>query len=134
MSRGNPKAAIDALLESTVRVGSLEVHPLTVARYALLDLIDSPFIDFSKRLDISNAIPSVYVMALPSRELAKYDSSTIDQLKQDAFEWAEDALTGDSIVQVLDRIAKKLLDLKRIAPEVVEDSKKKVEATQPTDG
>lgn len=40
----NPKAAIDALLESTVQAGALTVHPLTVARYALLELIESPLV------------------------------------------------------------------------------------------
>lgn len=35
----NPKAAIDALLESAVQAGQLTVYPLTVARYALLELI-----------------------------------------------------------------------------------------------
>lgn len=40
----NPKAAIDALLESTVEAGALTVYPLTVARYALLELIESPLV------------------------------------------------------------------------------------------
>lgn len=130
----NPKAALDALLETTTRVGEIDVHPLTVARYALLELAGSPLVDFKNKLDVMTAIPSVYIMAMPTKSLPKYNSTNIDKLKEDAFEWAEDALVIGSVGKVLDMLAQKLLDLKRLMPENVEEPKKKLGGEQPTDG
>lgn len=131
----NPKAAIDAILESKMQVGSIVVWPLTIARYALLDLLESPFVNRTKKFNVFDTVASVYVMALDPRELAKYSSSNLDQLKQDAFVWIEsDQEKSGDVVKVLDLIAKKILDLSRLAPEVVEDSKKKLEAALQTAG
>lgn len=132
MSDKNPKAAIDALLESAVQAGRLTVYPLTVARYAMLELIDSPLIcvDKDTKLNVFDVIPTVFVMTQPAAQLSKYNSHTLDKLKADAFEWAEDELTATSVPMVINMLAQKLLDLRRIAPEVVVDSKKKAEATQ----
>lgn len=59
----NPKAAIDALLESTVEAGKLKVYPLTVARYALLELVESPLVTLaSGKLAVVDVIPSIYIM------------------------------------------------------------------------
>lgn len=132
----NPKAAIDALLESAVQAGRLTVYPLTVARYALLELIDSPLVcvDKDSKLNVFDVVPTVFVMTQPAARLSKYSSHTLDRLRADAFEWAEDELTAASVPMVVDMLAQKLLDLRRIAPEVVVDGKKKAEATQPTAG
>lgn len=86
------------------------------------------------KLDVMTAIPSVYIMAMPSKKLCKYNSRNIEQLKEDAFEWAEDALVLDSIGKVLDAIAQKLLDLRRLMPEAVVDDKKKLSDSQATAG
>lgn len=75
----NPKAAIDALLESTVKAGSLEVHPLTVARYALLELVDSPIVvPKEESLNVVDVVPTVYIMTQPAAKLSKYTSRSID--------------------------------------------------------
>lgn len=136
MNRENPKAAIDALLESAVQAGQLTVYPLTVSRYALLELVESPLvvIDPNHELNTLDVLPTIYIMTQPARKLSVYNSRNIPQLKGDAFEWAEDGLTAGSIPLVVNMLAQKLLDLRRVAPEVVEDTKKKVEATAPTDG
>lgn len=101
----NPKSALDALLETTTRVGEIDVHPLTVARYALLELAGSPLVNFKNKLDVMTAIPSVYIMAMPTKNLPKYNSTNIEQLKEDAFEWAEDSLVLGSVGKVLDILA-----------------------------
>lgn len=77
----NPKAAIDALLESTVKAGSLEVHPLTVARYALLELAQSPVVvgkGEGEDLSVVDVIPTVYIMTAPASALSKYTSRSVD--------------------------------------------------------
>ena len=136
MSRENPKAAIDALLESAVQAGQLTVYPLTVARYALLELIESPLVvvDTSRKLDTLDVIPTIYIMTQTARKLSAYNSRNLDKLRGDAFEWAEDGVTAGSIPLVVNMLAQKILDMRKVAPEVVQDSKKKVEATAPTDG
>lgn len=125
----NPTAAVDALLESATRAGRLVVHPLTVARYSLLELLQSPLVvvDAQSPLAAIDVIPSIFVMTQEARDLAKYNSKNIDILKEDALEWAEDQVTAASIPAVVNMLAQKLLDLKRIAPEVIEDSKKKLD-------
>lgn len=134
MDDTNPKVALDALLESTTVVGRVEVHPLTVARYALLELAKSPLVNYGMKLDALTAIPSVYIMAMPARKLSKYSSRNIEQLKEDAFEWAEDAIVLDSVGKVLDALAQKLLDLRRLMPEAVVDDKKKLDGSRATAG
>lgn len=75
----NPKAAIDALLESTVEAGALKVYPLTVARYALLELIDSPLVTLeSGKLTVVDVLPSIYIMTQEAGSLAKYSSKNTD--------------------------------------------------------
>lgn len=126
----NPTAAVDALLESATRAGKLVVHPLTVARYSLLELLQSPLVvvvDAQSPLAAIDVIPSIFVMTQEAKDLAKYNSKNIDILKEDALEWAEDQVTAASIPAVVNMLAQKLLDLKRIAPEVIEDSKKKLD-------
>lgn len=135
MSAENPTASVDALLESTVEAGALKVYPLTVARFALLELVESPLVVPSEGgLGTLDIIPSIYIMTMEPRTLSKYNSRNIDKLKEDAFEWAEDAVTVGSVPLVVNLLAEKLSDLRRIAPEVVTDSKKKVDASQATDG
>lgn len=131
----NPKAAIDALLESTVNAGALKVYPLTVARYALLELIESPLVVLDgRRLTVIDVIPTIYVMTTEASKLSKYNSRNLDKLKEDAFEWAEDGMTAASVPLVVNMLAQKLLDLRRIAPEEVVDDKKKVDDSQVTAG
>ena len=102
----NPKAAIDALLESTVEAGKLKVYPLTVARYALLELVDSPLVTLDGgQLTVIDVIPSVFIMTQPPRDLSKYNSRNIDKLKEDAFEWAEDGMTAGSVPLVVNMLA-----------------------------
>lgn len=136
MSKENPTSAIDALLESAVQAGKLTVYPLTVARYALLELIESPLVIIDKEhtLNAFDVIPTIYVMTQPAKSLARYSSRTTQKLKEDALEWAEDAVTAASIPEVVNMLAQKLLDLRRVAPEVVVDSKKKVNPSPPTAG
>lgn len=123
----NPKAAIDALLESTVEAGALKVHPLTVARYALLELVESPLVTLKgESLNVLDVIPTIYIMCNEAKVLSKYNSRTLEKLKEDAFEWAEESVTAGSVPLVVNMLAQKLLDLRRIAPEAVTDSKKKV--------
>lgn len=127
MTMQNPKTAIDAIMQA-VDAGETNgflLHPLTIARYALLDLIDSPFVTRQGEMTLDQVIPSVYVMAQPARSLAKYSSKNVDELRADAFEWSE-TLSPEDLSIALKQLSDAVLALSMVAPEVVENSKKKV--------
>lgn len=48
--------------------------------------------------------------------------------------WAEDGMTAASVPLVVNMLAQKLLDLRRVAPEAVVDSKKKAGDSPATAG
>lgn len=58
----DPKIAVDTILETEADVSGVTVYPLTIARYGLLELLDSPLVDPTKRFSILEAIPAAYVM------------------------------------------------------------------------
>lgn len=86
----NPAQAVDAILESDFEADGLTVHPLTLGRYALLELLDSPFIDPSKKFTLAEVIPSAYVMTQPISEIAGYDSASVPELRKRALVWADE--------------------------------------------
>ena len=85
----NPKLAVDALLDNDTEVGGVTVRKITAGRYALLELISSPFVDFSKKFTVANLIPSLFICERPAEDLRKYNSKNIDKLEEDALIWAE---------------------------------------------
>lgn len=86
----NPVQAVDAILESDFQADGLTVHPLTLGRYALLELLDSPFIDPSKKFTLAEVIPSAYVMTQPISDIAGFDSSSVPELRKRALVWADE--------------------------------------------
>ena len=58
----DPKAAINSILDDETTINHTTVYPITLARYALLELVDSPFIGSGKDMSISNILPSLYIM------------------------------------------------------------------------
>lgn len=86
----NPVQAVDAILESDFQADGLTVHPLTLGRYALLELLDSPFIDPSKKFTLAEVIPSAYVMTQPISDIAGFDSASVPELRKRALVWADE--------------------------------------------
>ena len=58
----DPTSAINAILDDETTINKTTVYPITLARYALLELVDSPFISSGKDMSISNILPSLYIM------------------------------------------------------------------------
>lgn len=112
----NPKTACDAILASEKDLGGLTVYPNTIARYALLELTRSPFVDSKTELNLSNILPSFYIMCTPKEELRKWNSSNIGEMFQTALEWAED-LDTELVPKLIDAIAQELGLLKKLSPE-----------------
>ena len=61
MSTQNPDLALDAILESDKTIGEIVIHPITIGRYALLELVKSPFITPNSTFTTYNVIPSIYL-------------------------------------------------------------------------
>ena len=103
----NPTKAIDAILDSDFQADGLTIHPLTLGRYALLELIESPFIFADKKFTLTEVIPSAYVMTQPISALAGYSSDSVLELRQKALAWA-DAGDFKHFDQVIDLIVKRI--------------------------
>lgn len=115
-----PKQALDSILETdfTTRDG-LTIHPLTIGRYALLELVESPFLGYCE-FSIANTIPSVYVMSQPIAEIAGYDSKTIKELKAKAIEWADKTDMKD-FGSAIDLISRRMAIANDAAPQGTSD-------------
>lgn len=126
-----PKLELDAILDNPEQHPNFEV--LSVARYALLDLVDSPFLG-KQPFNLASVIPSWYIMTSNIKDIRGFNSKNIDELKARAVEKA-DTITD---MGLLTRFTKAFLayldEMNKIAPDATEDDKsKKAESARPTD-
>ena len=116
----DPIKAIDATLSPAKDVEDIKVYPITLARYALLELVKSPFVTASKDFTTIAMIPTIYVCCADTAQLRKYNSSNIDELNQDAIAFADniDPKKLGTLIKELDSRVRQLLD---VAPQIPED-------------
>lgn len=116
----DPIKAIDAALSPAKDVEDIKVYPITLARYALLELVKSPFVTASKDFTTIAMIPTIYVCCADTAQLRKYNSSNIDELNQDAIAFADsiDPKKLGTLIKELDYRVRQLLD---VAPQIPED-------------
>jgi hypothetical protein len=126
MATENPKSAIDAILEDDKEIGNngLRIYPLTLGRYALLELVKSPLINKETEFSTLTLIPTFYIMTREVSELKGYNSRNIEELEQKSMEWAETQTINDS-GKILDELLQKFNLVQRVKPDVEEDTKKK---------
>ena len=90
MSESNPKTALDAVLDDVKKDGEKqEGYPLTLGRYALLELLESPVTSGESSLRPLDMIPTLYVMTHGMEDLRGYTSKNVDQLRAASMDWAE---------------------------------------------
>lgn len=111
----DPKAAINSILDDETTINSTKVYPITLARYALLELVDSPFIGSGKDMSISNILPSLFIMTHDKSELKGITSRNIDKLYDKATEWA-DNMGINEIPEIIKEVIDKVNDLMKVAP------------------
>ena len=129
----DPIKAIDAALSPAKDVKDIKVYPITLARYALLELVKSPFVTASKDFTTLAMIPTIYVCCADTAQLRKYNSNNIDELKQDAIAFADniDPKKLGTLIKELDSRVRQLLD---VAPQIPEDGNvKKTEKAEQTE-
>ena len=85
----NPKTAVDAILDSESKIDGITIYPMTLARYALLELVESPFVTPNVKFTISNLVPSFFICCSPIDQLKGINSKNLDKLNDRALEWAE---------------------------------------------
>lgn len=133
MAGENPTSAIDAILEEDKEIGNngLRIYPLTLGRYALLELVKSPLINKETEFSTLTLIPTFYIMTREVSELKGFNSRNIEELEQKSMEWAE-TQTIENSNELLEELVQKFNLVQRVKPDVEEDTKKK--EPQPTDG
>lgn len=106
----NPKSAIDAVLDSkTYTKSGLAVNELTLGRYALLELVNSPLVSKDKELNLANLVPTFYIMLQTNDKLKGYTSRNADKLEEAAFDWANAGeLSNEEVSSLIEEIMAKL--------------------------
>ena len=121
----NPKTAIDTILNTETEIcEGIKVFPVTLARYALLELVESPFVTPDTKFTINNLVPSFYIMCVPIEMLKGINSKNLDVLNQRALEWAE-TLPNTVIDKLIPEIMEALGLIKKVSPNTGSDDSKK---------
>ena len=123
----NPRTAVDTILDSEKTINGTTVYPMTLARYALLELVESPFVTPNVKFTISNLVPSFFICCAPIERLKGINSKNIDKLNDRALEWAE-TLPQSAIDELIPAIMESLGLIKKLTPQNGEDQSKKVVA------
>lgn len=90
MASSDPKIVVDAILAEGNPDEQIKVYPVTIRRYALLEKLDSPFVNSDKEFNVDSIVPSVFVMTRDVAELKKFCNASSDTIRDAAFTWSED--------------------------------------------
>lgn len=114
----NPKVVLEQIVDSDENKSEkvIGINPLTISRYAYLELIDSPFLTSAKKFNMENIIASAYIMVQPTSVLKKYKSNNIDDLINDALDWADANLEFNDISKLIEAIIGQITKLNKVAP------------------
>ena len=120
----NPETALNTILATEKTIDDVTIHPITLARYALLELIESPFVTPGKKFTINNLVPSFFICCANSEDLKGINSKTLDVLNQRAMEWAE-TLPNTVIDKLIPEIMEALGIIKKVSPNTGDDEQGK---------
>ena len=120
----NPETAINTILATEKTIDNVTIHPITLARYALLELIESPFVTPDTKFSISNLLPSFYIMCVPIDMLKGINSKNLDKLNEQALAWAE-TLPSKAIDKLIPAIMEELGLIKKVSPNTGDDEQGK---------
>ena len=120
----NPETAINTILATEKTIDNVTIHPITLARYALLELVESPFVTPDTKFSISNLLPSFYIMCVPIDMLKGISSKNLDKLNEQALAWAE-TLPSKAIDKLIPAIMEELGLIKKVSPNTGDDEQGK---------
>lgn len=93
---------------------------MTVARMALLELIDSPFVNPERKFSLSNMCESAFVMCAEPSELRGFSSRNVDALIDKAYQWA-DRVGVEALPDVIRNVMDKLQTIYKVSPSTGSD-------------
>ena len=120
----NPETAINTILATEKTIEDVTIHPITLARYALLELIESPFVTPGKKFTINNLVPSFFICCAKSDDLKGINSKNLDKLNEQALAWAE-TLPNTVIDKLIPEIMEALGLIKKVSPNTGDDEQGK---------
>ena len=121
----NPKTAIDTILNTETEIcDGIKVFPVTLARYALLELVESPFVTPDTKFTINNLLPSFFICCAKIDDLKGINSKNLDKLNEQALAWAE-TLPNKAIDKLIPAIMEELGLIKKVSPNTGDDDSKK---------
>ena len=125
MSNLNPKASIDALFPKAIDCGfGVEVQPLTLAHYALLEKVHSYLVSTDHKPDSIEIVKTFYICTHSAKDVME----NFDDLDSLAFEWAENL--PPCMTQIMtENIFKQIEAMRKVIPVGNESGKKKVAET-----
>lgn len=125
MKKQNPAIVVDAVLDGTPKFGKIEIGPVTIWKYALLEKIQSPFLFADSDFSLENIAPTVFVLAKDRAELKEYVTD-LDRLKTDALDWLDDNLDLADMPKMMKCIVDQFTKINSAAPAQTgsEDGKK----------
>lgn len=122
----NPTIAVDAILASEDKIDGITIYPMTLARYSLLELVESPFVTPNVKFKINNLVPSFFICCAPIDQLKGITSKNVDTLNDRALEWAE-TLPQSAVDKLIPAIMESLGLINKMAPNTGDDQSKKAE-------
>ena len=124
MSKANPRKAMAALLPTPIKVGDVEVKPMTLAMYAALERIGSPLVTGVDAKDMIEIIPSAYLLTHGAKEIFR------GNLMDLAMSWADTVPVG-TLERIKDACYRQIKAVQDVIPEG-EEKKKRPTAGLPT--
>lgn len=122
MSNFNPKSSTNALFPKPIECGyGVEVYPLTLAHYALLEKINSYLVNGDHEPDTIEVIQTYYICTHDAKDLI----NDFDNLKNNSFEWASGL--PPSVSLAISNAVKTQIELMMKVLPVTDDGKKKVQ-------
>ena len=106
---------------------------MTIARYALLDALDSQFIRPKPQIDVLSVAYSIYVMQLDSN-IKKYCLESIQQLKNDAVAWANSKKTVKWLNKNMAKICEVILGQLKAIYYMIPDISSEDQSTKTSNG
>lgn len=115
----DPKLVVESIIDNNgtkTETNAIQIYPVSITRYAYLEMLDSPFLNPEVKFEVNTVIPTAYVFCTPPQKLRQYTTKDIDKLIADAYEWADSCLTLDDTPELIKNITEQMLKLNKAAP------------------
>ena len=106
----NPRKTLAAALPLPIEAAGLEVHPMTLGRWAALERIGSPLVTGERPRDSLELVPSLYLITHDPREV--FRGNIVDA----AMQWA-DTLPVEALEAILAAARRQMAAVFGVVPE-----------------